>query len=72
MILQLDQRFFGHAETVIRLSSLLQANAVTANFYEVEPAVSLFLACGRHYGGPQDQNTQFNRNYFKLIKKTRN
>ena len=43
MILQLDQRFSGHAEAVMRLSSLLPANAVTTNFCEVEPAVNLFL-----------------------------
>ena len=43
VILQLDQRFSGHAETVMRLSSLLPANVVTANFCEVEPAVNLFL-----------------------------
>ena len=43
MILQLDQRFSGHAEAVMRLSSLLPANAVTANSCEVEPAVNLFL-----------------------------
>ena len=43
VILQLDQRFSGHAEAVMRLSSLLPANVVTANFCEVEPAVNLFL-----------------------------
>ena len=43
MILQLDQRFSGHAETIMRLSSLLSANVATANFCEVEPAVNLFL-----------------------------
>ena len=43
VILQLDQRFSGHAEAVTRLSSLLAANAVTANFYDVEPEVNLFL-----------------------------
>ena len=42
--LQLDQRFSGHAEAVRRLSSLLSANVVTANFCEVEPAVNLFLS----------------------------
>ena len=41
--LQLDQQFSGHAEAVMRLSSLLPANVVTANFCEVEPAVNLFL-----------------------------
>ena len=43
VILHLDQRFSGHAEAVMRLSSLLPANVVTANFCKVEPAVSLFL-----------------------------
>ena len=43
VILQLDQRFPGHAETVMQLSSLLPVNVVTANFCEVEPAVNLFL-----------------------------
>ena len=43
MILQLDVRFSDHAETVMRLSSLLLANVVSANFYEVEPAVNRFL-----------------------------
>ena len=43
MILQLDQRFSGRAEAVMRLSSLLPANVVTANFCEVDPAVNLFL-----------------------------
>ena len=43
VILQLDLRFSGHAEAVIRLGSLLAANVVTANFCEVEPAVNLFL-----------------------------
>ena len=43
VILQLDQRFSGHAEVVMRLSSLLPAKVVTANFCEVEPAVNLFL-----------------------------
>ena len=43
MILQLDQRFSGHAEAVMRLSSLVPANVVTANFCEVEPAVNVFL-----------------------------
>ena len=43
VILQLDQRFSGHAKAVMRLSSLLPANVVTANFCEVEPAVNLFL-----------------------------
>ena len=43
VILQLDQRFSGHAEAVMQLSSLLPANVVTANFCDVEPAVNLFL-----------------------------
>ena len=43
VILQLDQRFAGHAEAGMRLSSLLLANVVTANICEVEPAVNLFL-----------------------------
>ena len=43
VILQLDQRFSGHAEAAMRLSSLLPAKVVTANFCEVEPAVNLFL-----------------------------
>ena len=43
MILQLGQRFSGHAEAVMRLSLLLPTNGVTANFCEVEPAVNLFL-----------------------------
>ena len=43
VILQLDQRFSSHTEAVMRLSSLLPANVVTANFCEVEPAVNLFL-----------------------------
>ena len=43
VILQLDQRFSGRAEAVMRLSSLLPANVVTGNFCEVEPAVNLFL-----------------------------
>ena len=41
--MQLDQRFSGHAEAVMRLSSLFSANVVTTNFCEVEPAVNLFL-----------------------------
>ena len=43
VILQLNQRFSGHAEAVMRLSLLIPANVVTANFCEVEPAVNLFL-----------------------------
>ena len=43
VILQSDQRFSDHAEAVMRLSSSLAANAVTANFCEVEQAVNLFL-----------------------------
>ena len=41
VFLQLDQRFSGYAEAVMRLSSLLRANDVTANFCEVKPAVNL-------------------------------
>ena len=44
MILQLDLRFPGRAEAVLRLNLLLSANVVTANFCEVEPAVNLFLS----------------------------
>ena len=43
VISQLDQQFSGHAEAVMRLSLLLLANVVAANFCEVEPAVNLFL-----------------------------
>ena len=43
VILQLDQRFSGYAEAVMRLSSLLPVNIVTGNFCEVEPAVNQFL-----------------------------
>ena len=43
VILQLDQRFSAHAEAVMRLTSLLLATVVTANFREIEPAVNLFL-----------------------------
>ena len=43
VILQLDQKVSDHAEAVMRLSSLLSANVVTANFCELEPAVNLFL-----------------------------
>ena len=42
--LQVNQQFSGHAQAVMRLSSLLPANVVTANFCEVEPAVNLFLS----------------------------
>ena len=42
VILQLDQKFFDHAEGVMLLSSLLPAKADTANFCEVEPPVNLF------------------------------
>ena len=42
--LQLDQRYSGYPEAVMRLSSLLPANVVTANFCEVEQAVNLFLS----------------------------
>ena len=44
VILQLDQQFFAHAETIMRLSSLFPVKVVTANFCEVEPAVNLFLS----------------------------
>ena len=43
VVLQLDQRFSGHAEAVLRLSLLLLANVVTANFCKVEPSVNLFF-----------------------------
>ena len=43
VILQLDQRFSGHTETIMQLSLLLPANVITANFCEVEPAVNMFL-----------------------------
>ena len=43
VILQLDQQFSGHTEAVMRLSLLLPANVVTANFREVEPVVNLFF-----------------------------
>ena len=43
VILQLDQQFSGHAEAVMRLSLLLPANVVNANFCKIEPAVNLFL-----------------------------
>ena len=43
VILQLDQRFPGHAEAVKRLNSFLPANVVMANFCEFELAVNLFL-----------------------------
>ena len=38
-----SQQFSGHAEAVMRLSSLLLANVVIANFCEVKLAVNLFL-----------------------------
>ena len=41
--MQLDQRFSGQAEAVMRLSSFFLANVVTANFCEVELAVNMFL-----------------------------
>ena len=41
VMLQLDQLFSGHAEAVMRLSSLFLANA--ANFCEVKPALNLFI-----------------------------
>ena len=44
VILQLDQQFSGHVEAVVRLSSLLPANVVTVNFYEVEPLFLLLQA----------------------------
>ena len=43
VILQLDQRFSGPAEALMRLSLLLPANVVTANFCKVKPAVNVFL-----------------------------
>ena len=43
VILELEQRFSGHAGADMRLSSLLPANILTANFCEVELAVNLFL-----------------------------
>ena len=43
VILQLDQRFSGHTEAVMRLSCY-SANVATANFCEVKPAVNLFLS----------------------------
>ena len=43
VISQFHQQFFCLAEAVTRLSSLLPAIAVTANFREVEPSVNLFL-----------------------------
>ena len=43
MIFQLDQQFSDHAEAVMRLSSLLPANVVTANFCKVEPTVNSFF-----------------------------
>ena len=49
VILQLDKRFSGHAEAVMRLSSLLPANVVTANFCEIEPqSICFFSHCRRH------------------------
>ena len=44
VILQLDQRFSGHADAVIRPISKLPANVVTAIFCKVEPTVNLFLS----------------------------
>ena len=35
VILQLDQQFSGHAEDIMRLSSLLPANVVTVNFVKL-------------------------------------
>ena len=35
VILHLNQRFFGHAEAVMRLSSILPTNVVNANFFEI-------------------------------------
>ena len=49
VILQLDQRFSGHAETVMRLNSLLPANVVTVNFCEVKPAVIDFFPYYRRH-----------------------
>ena len=39
LVLQLGQQFSGLAEVVMRLSSLLPANVVSASFCKVEPAV---------------------------------
>ena len=44
VILQLDQRFSCHPEAVMRPSLLLPTNVVIANFFEVEPAVNLYLS----------------------------
>ena len=43
VILQRDQRFSGHAEATMRLSSILSINVVAANFFEIEPAVNVFV-----------------------------
>ena len=43
VILQLDQRFSGHAEAVMRLSSILLPNVITAYLCKIEPAVNVFL-----------------------------
>ena len=43
VILQLDQRFSGYAEAIMRLSSLLPVDVATANFCEVEQAGNLFF-----------------------------
>ena len=43
VILQLDQRFSGHAEAAMRLGLILPANVVTINFREIEPVVNVLL-----------------------------
>ena len=49
VILQLDQRFSGHAEAVMRLSSLLPANIVTANFVKLnQQSICFFPYYRRH------------------------
>ena len=41
VILQIDQRFSGHAEAALQLSSLLSANVVATTFCEVKRAQSV-------------------------------
>ena len=43
VVLDLDRRFSVHDEAVVRLSSILPANAVNANFCKIEPAVNVFF-----------------------------
>ena len=43
VILRLYQRFSGHAEAVVRLSSITPSQCCCNQFCEVEPAVNLFL-----------------------------